>query len=500
MPLALRRLCTLHVSTILFLLAVAVTLTRAGYSLADPGTGWHLVTGRYMLETGSLLRRDPFSWTVEGHPWINFAWLFEVIGAWLERVGGLPLFGTVCLLVYALIPSVLYRTSVRSGAHPFAAILVVPVAYVVLLSHAMARPHIVTYLFFALVVARLVDVFSGRRDPRSLWWFPLLAALWANLHGGFMAGLAAVATVAGATALHWAFVRDAKDRRDLGVCLALLVAMSLATLATPYGVSLHTQAVEHLGMASTGYYAEFRSPDFHGGSTAVMYFEVLMLALFIVVAVGHVRFAWFEIALAVGTLHWALVSQRNMNLFVIVATPLVARGITPLVEAYLPRLAQRWRAKAQEQDRLATWRWHIPLASAVLVFLAVRGSLPFPTTLDDLRLSSGAARFIADRPAQFARMFNTDDLGGSLIYRFWPGLRVFMDDRTFVYGEDFVVNDYLTVFLGRRGWDAVLDRWRVSSAIVATSAPCAELLRASPSWKLEYGDEKNLIFSRMTDP
>jgi hypothetical protein len=75
-------------------------------------------------------------------------------------------------------------------------------------------------------------------------------------------------------------------------------------------------------------------------------------------------------------------------------------------------------------------------------------------------------------------------------------IKVFVDDRTVMYGEDFIMRDYLTVFLARPGWAAVLDRWGVTAAIVASSSNCAELLRVSPAWRLDYADDKTLIFSR----
>src|SRR5262245_63849456 len=128
-----------------------------------------------MLETATLPRTDPFSFTAEGRPWIDYYWGFQAVSAAIERVGGLPLVATVWMLVYACIPFVLYRNAVRAGASPLAALLVLPGAHTVLLSHALARPHVVTYLFFAILVGRLADVETGRRDARSLWWLPLLA-------------------------------------------------------------------------------------------------------------------------------------------------------------------------------------------------------------------------------------------------------------------------------------------------------------------------------------
>ena len=65
-------------------------------------------------------------------------------------------------------PLLLYRWMLRAGADPLAVFVVRPGAQLVFVSHAVARPHVVTYLlFFTLVVARLDDGCAGRRAARS---------------------------------------------------------------------------------------------------------------------------------------------------------------------------------------------------------------------------------------------------------------------------------------------------------------------------------------------
>ncbi len=47
------------------------------------------------------------------------------------------------------------------------------------------RPHLFSYLAFAIVLKRL----EGLRAKTDLFLLPLTFALWANLHGGYVAGL-----------------------------------------------------------------------------------------------------------------------------------------------------------------------------------------------------------------------------------------------------------------------------------------------------------------------
>ena len=115
-PSPLRRWLAPPFTAFIFLIHPLLAIYRPGGLLQDPGTGWHLVTGRLILDTGSIPARDPFSYTAAGHEWINLAWLFEAAGALLVRLGGLPLFATACVLVYAFIPVLVFRRALRMGA------------------------------------------------------------------------------------------------------------------------------------------------------------------------------------------------------------------------------------------------------------------------------------------------------------------------------------------------------------------------------------------------
>ncbi len=495
-PSPLRRWLAPPFTAFIFLIHPLLAIYRPGGLLQDPGTGWHLVTGRLILDTGSIPARDPFSYTAAGHEWINLAWLFEAAGALLVRLGGLPLFATACVLVYAFIPVLVFRRALRMGAGLAPALGLTVLAYLVLLSHAIARPHIVTSVFFALVLERLDDFQNGRLPARALWWLPLLALLWANLHGGFLVGFALGGIFAGVAAFRAVVFRDAEERRRALVFAAVLVAMGLATLVNPHGPRLHTAVQEYLSQRSIRYFHEFQSPDFLAGSVPVLSFEALALMLVFVLGLGGRRLPWVEMALLVFFLHQALHSARHMSLFAIVAAPIIARETTPWLEARRPALRDRWREIAREQAALRSPLVYFPALCTLFVALSLAGALPFSRTLDDLQLSRGAAEFIATHQDRFGRLFNTDGLGGSLVYRFWPGLRIFVDDRTAVYGDDFMLRRYYRVLYGQRGWRKVLEKYGVTAAVVDLGTQCAALLRTSPEWELAYEDRLNAIFLR----
>jgi len=499
-PRGLRRWLAPPFTVFVYLLHPLVTLVHPGGLLQDPGIGWHLVTGRYILDTGTIPHHDLFSFTAAGKPWLSFCWLFEVAAALLVRVGGLPLFATACALLYAFLPVLIFRRSLRIGAGMLPALLATLLAYLVLSSHASARPHIVTYLYFALVLERLEDVKDGRRTAGALWVLPLLALVWANMHGGFFAGFALAGIFAGAAGLEALAGREGAAGRRALVFAGALGAMALATLLNPDGWRLHTSILGFLAMRSIRFFNEFQSPDFLAPSVSVRAFEALALLVVVLLARRGRRLRWLDVVLVVFFLHQGLQSKRHMSLFAIVAAPLVAREVTPFLATLGPRLHARWQEIARQQAALRSPFVYFPALCALLIGLSLVRAVPFPQTLDDLQLTRGAAEFIANHEARFRRPFNTDDLGGALVYRFWPRLHVFVDDRIAVYGDDFVLHRYFPVVWAARSWRKVLDKYRLTAAVVTADAQIATLLRAAPDWELAYGDRRNAIFLRRAIP
>jgi hypothetical protein len=113
-----------------------------------------------------------------------------------------------------------------------------------------------------------------------------------------------------------------------------------------------------------------------------------------------------------------------------------------------------------------------------------------------IHLRAQAASYIEMHPQLFSRPFNTDELGGVLIYRFWPELRVLMDDRTPVYGDRFILDQYMKVLRAEPGWSDVLDQSDIRAAIVNPHRPVATVLEVSPDWETAHRDELTEIFLR----
>ncbi len=481
-------------AALLFSLHLAIAALHPTLAVLDPGTGWHLKTGAYIVGTGSIPVQDLFSWTMPDQPWVAYQWLFQAILGWLQTLGGLPLATAFGVCVYAAIPVVVFANCRDEGASAPIALLSAAAAHQVLLMHAFLRPHMFTYLFFAFFAGRLRGFERHTRAWPRLAVLPPLMVLWTNLHPAFAVGLVVTGIFLAASALPAVIRRDRESIRKTAGFAIILAVCSAASLVNPRGWHLHASITGYLNLESLKWWLEFRSPNFQEDGHPIRVFGFLLLFSLLLLGRKDARLRGAEFILLPCFLHLALASRRHVNLFVILLAPALAREVENLIRHLLPKLGAELRRSETSPRRprsAAAW-----IAVIAFTFLAWGSSsnTPFRRNLDGIHLSEAAARFIESRPSEFARMFNIDSLGGSLIYRFWPAQRVFMDDRTDLYLDPFITNTYASVFYLKTNWNETLEAWRVTAVVVPSRNSLVTLLQSSIHWTPAFADEQTSIF------
>jgi hypothetical protein len=223
---------------LLALVLVAGLAALVGYSSADPDLWGHIRFGQDILDAGSIVRLDPYSFTSD-QVWTNHEWLAEIIMAGAYRVRGvaglLTLSSGVGALVLVLAGWMLRRAEVGEPA-TFALLVALFIGIASQLS--VIRPQLFSVLSFTLMLVLLNAADQGR-ERRLLWVGPLFA-LWANLHGGWVVGLGVLGLWAGIAAL---------TGRVSWKWGSLAVAASIAGSAlNPYGWRLWVFLWETVGL------------------------------------------------------------------------------------------------------------------------------------------------------------------------------------------------------------------------------------------------------------
>ena len=481
---------------LIFWLFVAFETGWAGL-LEDGDTGWHIRVGEWIMEHGETPRQDLFSFSKPGEPWYAWEWLSDVVLALLFQALGLKgvtLFGGVLIALFA---AVMVRFMIWRGASLWSALIVGLLGVGASSVHFLSRPHLFTWLLLAGSLWLLEH--DRRRPARLVWLLVPVMAVWANLHGGFLALLACLAVLAAGTlagGLLSPGERMAQWRRTLRYSL-LGIACAAATVINPYGVELHRHVFAYLRSGwITSVVEEFQAPAFR--SENALQFEILLFLGLITVALTLSRRRLVEAGWILFWGHYALNSARHIPIFVIVAGPVIA--------SELGRLWRDWTAGARAssltgilgrlgEDLLPSFRrvtfW--PLV-AVAALVAVDEPLRWPKEFPD----EGYPRQLVDRQAdrlRNSRVFCPDEWADRLLYQFYPRQRVFLDGRTDFYGPE-VGNQYIQLVGGRAAWRRLLDRHGVDVVLCPSDWPLRALLAGSPDWRLADAGEGARLFVR----
>jgi len=203
-----------------------------------------LFSGRYVAHHGPV-GYDPFPTIEHGQAWLNQQWLSEVGFYGAERVVGT----TGITVLYAILlglPLALLLAAIRhKGTLALLAVTALYLPGILAIIHPRAA-GVTLLLFSVLAVAVLAGLRLGAGDDERagppLWMLaaiPLLFALWANLHGGFIAGLLLVGLVTAGLAIdRWRGQTSVSGAHLAVLAVAGVLGAIAVTFATPLGVDI----------------------------------------------------------------------------------------------------------------------------------------------------------------------------------------------------------------------------------------------------------------------
>ena len=449
-----------------------VVVILAPQVLNDGDTFWHLAAGQWMLDHGGVLRTDVFSHTAAGRSWNTHEWLAEVLMALAYRAGGWS--GVVILagLAAAGAMAALAHRLGRSLA-PLSLACVLVLAFACMAPSLLVRPHL---LALPLLVVWTIGLLQARDEQRAppLWRAALMLP-WANLHGGYVLGLALIAPFA-LEAMIAAPGRRLEVFRDWAV---FGVASLVTGLLTPFGVSGLIYPFKILTMTSLPGITEWRPADFSRPGTLEI---ALFVGLFVMLQRG-VRIPPLRLALLLLLLHMTLQHTRHQIVLAAVGALLLAEPLGAALAGSSPRAAGPSNGVAR--------RWTLGCALAVLVLSGARLAIPI------VRVDGPTAPVTALQhvPAALAvqPVFNDYGFGGYLI---WRGVRPFIDGRSDMYGDAFTQAYFRTERPDSTALDALLQRWKVTWTILAANDPAVAVMDRKPGWRRLYADRYAVVHVR----
>jgi hypothetical protein len=457
--------------------AVLMVAYRGKQLLGDPDTYLHIAAGNWMMAHRALPSADPFSWSMAGGHWVVHEWLAELALAAIQDTLGWVGLAYATALCFALSIALITRAVLRQ-LEPLVGMLVVLLILLLLEPHLLARAHV---LALPALVAWCAALFAARDAKRGPPWAVLpVMVLWANLHGGYMFGIA-LAGYLGAEAVLTPGTgsrRMAEARRWGGFVLAsfgcaLLNANGLDGVLEPFRIiSMPT-------LQST--FVEWQSHQFHGLDAV----ELWLLGTILLGFTTGVRLPPTRLILLLGLFHMALQHLRHEDLLAVVAPLALIAPLAPRLNAITrPAGGSSISRMFDVPPARAAW----PAVALTLGFLALYGwsVVRQPIERENGIVTPSAALDAVRQAGITGRVFNSEHFGGYLIFK---GVPVYIDGRMELYGDDFLKH-YLPLATGEdpKTLTGLLDRDHVTWTILAPEERAVQVMDAQPGWRRIYAD------------
>ena len=333
------------IGDILFVLILQLLFVcLPNFIFGDGSTGWHLLTGHYILDHQQIPRTDLVSYTFPDKAWVAYEWLFDAAIAALDKLGGIRLVAVACCSAIAYLFLLIYNDCRRRGCHFMLALTLCTIGALVSAIHWLARPHLVTFFGVFIFTRFLRDFSEGTVSAKKL--LIILGStmlIWVNCHPAFLMGLVIIgiylaSDLFSALVLDKSEIRSACMERAKTYALALAVCLTV-TFINPYGLNLYLYIADYLHQSVVlAENDEFASPVFHGQLQSVL-LEFLYFMIAVGLAISKRRAGLGTFLTVLAYTHLSLSARRNMPLFVIVSLPFIATLFSSTKFAELMSLA-----------------------------------------------------------------------------------------------------------------------------------------------------------------
>lgn len=402
----------------------------------DSDFWWHIASGRWIVEHGSIPTSDPFgvysnSDTIRNDTVLRAQWLGQVILYSVYRVADEAgiIFLRASILALSLLLLVWRARALGAPRWTCWAILIP--SGLIALGFTSDRPQLFSYLF-APIVFLLVERYERMDKSRWLIPIPIIAVFWANIHGGFLIVAAALALYAGtawANEIRHAFLRRGAMRRDADArkedvasgahhhaLLAVALAFIAFSLLSANGLTTYRYLVDLEGanvqQATSEYISAFKL--YQLGYVIPQIWVAVIYVAGVISFAGLYKTAPAKLAVllflgAVSALHY-----RYFAFVVFIAGPYIALGLSSVkTNALKPKL-----------ESVVTTA--IGVIAAVLLVIGIVNRWALRGGVNETMFPVAATKVLRQHDG---KIFNHMQWGGYLIWHLYPYAQVYIDGR-----------------------------------------------------------------------
>ena len=452
--------------------------------MADPDIGWHLRDAQLLIQQHAFLRHDFYTFSLNGHSWINPEWFSEVFfyGAWHQfGIRGIEVLSIILLETLMLGVCLLAWQRIRS-LRP--AIFVA--GFFIVFASVSIAPRTQLFGWICLIVELAIlnhfrTVGEGAKD--ALWALPILFALWINLHGSWPIGLVLLIAflACGFRSFHIGALEATAWTPMQRKRLLLFTALSIPVLfVNPYGWHLVVYpfiiAGQHkLTLATV---QEWQSLDFHGTRGRIVF--LLVAALFAARTLRARTWSLYDAAAVFVALMAGFTYSRFLLLAGIVLCPMLAEELTFLGHDD-PAKDRRLLNTAVIALVLYFACTHVPTRDE----LQAQGDRGYPAK---------AVAYLSQHPIS-GPLFNDFNWGGYLVWNL-PKQPIFIDTRADVFEQTGLLQSYMNLINLKTPVESFKPT-KFRYVLFPRDSQIVAALSRSPNWTIEYQDDTAVLLRRL---
>lgn len=481
----------------------------------DDDVFWHLATGRYIVETGSVPSTDVFGFISQGQEWMPFEWGWDVLTYGIYSFSGYNGISVFRTIIFLLLFYLFYITLRKFKVSNTVIFLFLTLLAFGMIDRLTPRPHIISFLFFAMLIYIITSYrYFNRSNYKILYFIPAVFLLWANMHMGIIAGIFLLGLY---TVSEWIiYYKPGKysskevpvlTKPELMRLSAVFGISVLVMLINPNFLATYLYAYSHTKMKLLETINEWRSPfdDMFSGGFVTIIYKIFLFGGLLVLYYSVKRKDFFAGLLFIAFAVYSVRAVRFTVDYILIILVFLAVAVDYIVV----------NVKAQGFKNFIRSSV-VPKAAIAVFLLYCIINLPndklYLETLKYYRISGFGINgdFIPVQMFDFIKQhgiaekgekpFNHFGTGGYLVWNF-PGEKNFIDSRNL---NDEIFNEYNSIVAKGPGFEQKLEKHGIDYSMYL--AP--DLVRApqemeqsivsyfskNASWKLLFWDDKSFLF------
>jgi hypothetical protein len=427
----------------LFLLSVLLfaVLFFKCMAFLDPDFGWHLKMGEIIFRTG-VPKTDQFTYTMPSFPHVDHEWLVDLVIYHVYSYGGFVLLSILYSLVLMAAIYIAVGNSVKNMYFYVGLILM---AVGVIYPYFGVRHQALSWFYLAVFVRTLRE---KKIFERFKYFLPMLFLLWANTHGGFIAGLFIL----------WSLIGfDVLTKKVPLRYLLIPIVSTLITFTNPYGEGLWREVFSSLTDSRLRWVINEWMPAIWIFDLSMLWFIAFALMS---VSINRKMFRLSDLFILAVVFLQALISRRNVPIFVILALPFVSASVAAFIDEVQKDKISRERLIVGSKIFLGL----VSLLTVVQVGVHMYSAKKFS---EEVSYPKVALKYLDDNYPN-TRVFADYAWGGYIIWKS-PNRKVFIDGRmpswkwkaNISNESNDIMTEYLDVLNGDKPYSDVFHKYKV---------------------------------------